>query len=325
MILIILFSELHASPVKDSYPQSDPIYANISVAQSKDTISIHLNDPRFVILDVRTSSEYNTNHLEQGVNIDYYSTDFSDLLSTLDKSKIYLIHCASGNRSGKVLTMMQNMNFQTVYNMTGGMGAWLSAGYQTTTATSPVLAFLCDSLINFKNTITHTTDSIKVTITNAANDILTFSGITDLTGTPFKINFDRNITLPGARDYSFYLYYSPVSSLKDSAIFKVQSNGGTIDFIMKGSAIYHTNIHQTVNSTISIFNDINNKQIILKSEFSKTKTRYSLYDASGKVIISSNQINNRIIDYSRLKNGVYILQTISGGVTKTYKLPLISE
>jgi rhodanese-related sulfurtransferase len=325
LFLIVTFSKLVAAPVLASNLQSEPIYKSISVAQAKDTISIHLNDPWFVILDVRTPAEYSTYHLEKGVNIDYYSADFSEILSTLDKSKIYLIHCASGNRSGKVFTMMQNMNFQTVYNMTGGMGAWQSAGYPTTTSTSPILAVLGDTIINFKNILTHTTDSVKVTITNAANDILTFSNFTDLSGTSFTTNFNRNITISGAHDYLFYLYYSPVSSLKDSTIFKLESNGGIINFLMKGSAIYPTNIHQTVNSTISIINDKSNKQIIIESYFSKSKTRYIFYDTSGEVIISSNQINGKVIDYSNLKNGIYILQIISEGVSKTFKLQIISE
>jgi len=328
LFLIVTFSKLVVMPVMASNPQSEQIYKNISVAQAKDTISARINDPRFVILDVRTSAEYNTNHLEQGVNIDYYSTDFSEILSTLDKTKIYLIHCASGNRSSKVFTMMQNMNFQTVYNMTGGMGAWLSAGYPTTTSSSPYLAALCDTVINFKNTPLNKTDSVKVSITNSANDILTFSGNTDLSGTPFKTNFERNIALAGARDYSFYLYYSPVYALKDSTIFKIQSNGGTIEFLMKGSAIYPANIHQTAISAISaisIINDFCNKQIIIKTEFSDSKTICSLYNISGKVIISPNQIKGNVIDYSNLKNGVYILQIISAGVSKTCKFPLISE
>jgi hypothetical protein len=209
--------------------------------------------------------------------------------------------------------------------MTGGMGAWISADYPTTTSSYPYLAALNDTVINFKNTPLNKTDSVKITITNSANDLLTFSSNTDLSGTPFKTNFDRNITLSGARDYSFYLYYSPVSSLKDSAIFKLESNGGTINFMMKGAAIYRTHNLETITQTISILNDIRNKQIILKSELSKTKTRCTLYDASGKLIISPDRIKDKIIDYSNLKNGIYILQIISDGVSKTYKIPLFSE
>jgi hypothetical protein len=124
------------------------------------------------------------------------------------------------------------------------------------------------------------TDSIKVTITNAANEILTFSNITNLTGTSFASNFDRNITLSGARNYSFYFFYSQVNSLKDSTIFKVQSNGGTIDFILKGNAVPITNNHQKFQHPIAINNDMNNRIIIIKSEFPASKTSCSLFDAS---------------------------------------------
>ncbi len=77
-----------------------------------------------IVLDVRTADEYNAGHLEGAVNIDFFSTNFMDEVLKLDKSKILLIHCASGGRSSKAMSQLSGKGFNYLYNMLGGFGAW---------------------------------------------------------------------------------------------------------------------------------------------------------------------------------------------------------
>jgi len=49
-----------------------------------------------VVLDVRTSKEYQAGHIPGAVNIDINASDFEKKLAGLDKEKTYLVHCASG-------------------------------------------------------------------------------------------------------------------------------------------------------------------------------------------------------------------------------------
>jgi rhodanese-related sulfurtransferase len=114
---------------------TDTIYRNITVVQADSLINANLANPDFMILDVRTAGEYNGGHLVNSVNINYYDPNFSTLIAALDHSKTYLVHCASGSRSAATFTMMQNQHFREVYNMLGGISAWISAGYPTTTTT----------------------------------------------------------------------------------------------------------------------------------------------------------------------------------------------
>lgn len=109
----------------------DTIYLNISASAAYDLVQTNENNPQFVILDIRTLSEYNTDHIVGSTNIDYYSTTFSSDLDALDKSKIYLLHCASGGRSANAFIMMQDKHFREVYNLLGGFNAWKNAGYPT--------------------------------------------------------------------------------------------------------------------------------------------------------------------------------------------------
>ncbi|KAF2956924.1 rhodanese-like domain-containing protein [Marinitoga sp. 38H-ov] len=79
-----------------------------------------------IILDVRTPGEFNSGHIVNAINIDYYNSSFKSELSKLDKNKTYIIYCRSGNRSGKTLDIMKELGFKNVYNISGGILSWNS-------------------------------------------------------------------------------------------------------------------------------------------------------------------------------------------------------
>ena len=102
----------------------DPHFPDITAAQSLALIANRVDDPGFVVIDVRTASEYASRHIIDALNMDFYSSTFTSELDALDKNKVYLIHCASGNRSGQAHDTMRGLGFHEVYNMLGGMGAF---------------------------------------------------------------------------------------------------------------------------------------------------------------------------------------------------------
>lgn len=73
-----------------------------------------------VIVDIRTPEEYEDEHIEGAINIDYYADDFKEKVGALDKSKSYLVYCRSGNRSSNAMKTFNTSNFNTVYHMTNG-------------------------------------------------------------------------------------------------------------------------------------------------------------------------------------------------------------
>ena len=89
------------------------------------------SNQNFVIIDVRTPEEYANGHIEKAINLDFYSETFKDELDKLDRDKVYLIYCRSGNRSGQALNMMAELGFSEVYNMLGGMARWEEVGLPT--------------------------------------------------------------------------------------------------------------------------------------------------------------------------------------------------
>ena|SRR5829696_7063315 len=81
-----------------------------------------------VVLDVRTPKEFTAGHIPGAVNIDWNGAEFQKKVSTLDKSKTYLVQCAVGGRSAKAADKMMTLQFTNVYNLEGGIKAWEKAG-----------------------------------------------------------------------------------------------------------------------------------------------------------------------------------------------------
>ena len=82
----------------------------------------------FVILDVRTPSEFAQGYIENAVNLDYMDPQFQNQAQRLDRDKIYLVYCQSGGRSAMATDAMWDMGFYGLYDMTGGFMAWVDAG-----------------------------------------------------------------------------------------------------------------------------------------------------------------------------------------------------
>ncbi|GEM_PF-356606 len=73
-----------------------------------------------ILLDVRTPGEYTDGNAPTSINIDYYDRDFQSKVSALDRDETYFLYCHSGNRSGRTLSIMKNLGFQHVYDLSGG-------------------------------------------------------------------------------------------------------------------------------------------------------------------------------------------------------------
>jgi rhodanese-related sulfurtransferase len=110
---------------------STQIIEDITPQEAFTLIQDSQNNPDFIIIDVRTRQELTDGHIENVINIDFYSETFRDELNNLDKNKKYLIYCRSGNRSGSALDIMAELNFEEVYNILGGILSWEAEGLPT--------------------------------------------------------------------------------------------------------------------------------------------------------------------------------------------------
>lgn len=86
-----------------------------------------MKDTPGIVLDVRTPEEVSRGKIKGAVEMDFYADDFDQQLASLDSSKVIFVYCAKGGRSSKTMNKLSNMGCKTVYNLDGGMGAWLGA------------------------------------------------------------------------------------------------------------------------------------------------------------------------------------------------------
>jgi protein disulfide-isomerase len=99
-------------------------YKNLSV----DEFARMAADKQNVILDVRTPGEFSAGHIPGAMNLDYNGSDFQAKAAALDKSKTYLVHCATGGRSARACEKLAHLDFPSLYNLPGGFKVWVKAG-----------------------------------------------------------------------------------------------------------------------------------------------------------------------------------------------------
>lgn len=107
--------------------KDDRIHINLTPTEAFNFIKEHENDPDLIILDVRTPWEFSKEHIERAENLDFTDPDFNENVEKLDKDKMYIIYCKSGNRSDKVMEIFRNSGFINVYSIRGGFEGWKSS------------------------------------------------------------------------------------------------------------------------------------------------------------------------------------------------------
>jgi rhodanese-related sulfurtransferase len=81
-----------------------------------------------VVLDVRTSAEYQEGHIPGAVNVDVLdSAHFTNWIKGKNRKTKYLLYCRSGKRSGRALVMMQEAGYRKLYHLNGGITGWKGA------------------------------------------------------------------------------------------------------------------------------------------------------------------------------------------------------
>ena len=328
--ILILFSL-----ISTGYSQNtDSLQAHFTVFQCDSLIQANAINPDFVVMDVRTPAEYIPEHLEGAINRNYNDPGFDSLINLLPRHKMYLLYCLSGGRSGATYNMMVSMGFPSVINMLGGITAWKNAGFPTTPDFAPLQMAVSDTIVPDDTVYIGTVDTILLTVTNRANDTLRFTSITSLVGIEFSTDFDTTTTLEGPFDYTFSVFYTPIDTVSDSITFRIESNGGPVQF-----HITRTGREPGIGTEEL---RITNYELRIKNypnPFSASTTiEFDLVEPGGVEIKIVNQFGqevdkisqhgqkgtNRLIWNARsLPAGIYVCRVIAGNKTVTRKMILV--
>ena len=79
-----------------------------------------------LLVDVREPSEWQQGHAPDAVLVPLGS--LLDRIAEIPRDRDVLLICRSGNRSGTAQRRLQQAGFERVFNVSGGMNAWASAG-----------------------------------------------------------------------------------------------------------------------------------------------------------------------------------------------------
>jgi hydroxyacylglutathione hydrolase len=78
------------------------------------------------VLDVRKQKEWEAGHIEGAMHI--FVGQLMDKLSQIPKEKPTVVHCSAGYRSGLAASILLRAGYVKVYNVAGGINAWISSG-----------------------------------------------------------------------------------------------------------------------------------------------------------------------------------------------------
>ena len=81
-----------------------------------------------IVVDVREPWEYRQGHVPGALLIPL--GQLSTRLRELDPQTPVAVICASGNRSQSAAALLGQKGFKTVYNVSGGTGAWMRSGLE---------------------------------------------------------------------------------------------------------------------------------------------------------------------------------------------------
>ena len=315
ILLICLF--ISKSVLAEQQETTGNIYKRFSAVQCDSLIKANAANPNFVILDVRTPGEYSGYHLMDAINRSTGDSNFDAQMAALPKHKLFLMHCQSGSRSAGAFAKMKNLGYAEVYEMIGGLNAWNSAKLPTTTATGPKLMLVSKSNIISGNN----TDSIKITITNRANEKLTFTSVSVTDLHPVNNNFNKSISIDGSFDYTFSVFHTPKYSGTDSTKIQLESNDGNLEIsiVFKNGVI--SEIEEQQITELSVYPNPATSKFFIDGSGIQEFNEISVISLTGKLMLAKNNVYvQEGIDISQLQNGIYIVRIKTEKQTVSKKL-----
>jgi rhodanese-related sulfurtransferase len=95
---------------------------NINIINAETAYEL-MQTEEVIVLDVRTTDEFNSGHIENAINLDV-SNIKNEMLDVLpDKDAKILIYCRSGNRSYQAALKLDKLGYTNIYDF-GGLNTW---------------------------------------------------------------------------------------------------------------------------------------------------------------------------------------------------------
>ena len=104
------------------------IFESNEINVISDAQFIEIQDTDFILVDVRTFEEYESGHIQDAVNFDFYSESFQNDVLTLEKSVSIILYCRTQNRSTKTANFLKENGYKEINVLEGGITSWVKNG-----------------------------------------------------------------------------------------------------------------------------------------------------------------------------------------------------
>ncbi len=104
------------------------IFESNEINEISDAQFTEIQDSDYILVDVRTAEEYESGHIQDAVNFDYYSESFQKEILTLDKSSSIILYCRTQNRSTKTANYLKENGYKQITVIVGGITSWVKNG-----------------------------------------------------------------------------------------------------------------------------------------------------------------------------------------------------
>ena len=104
------------------------IFESREINEISDIQFNEIQDTDYILVDVRTTEEYESGHIQDAVNFDFYSESFQNNILTLDKSSSIILYCRTQNRSTKTANYLKENGYKEITVLEGGITSWVKNG-----------------------------------------------------------------------------------------------------------------------------------------------------------------------------------------------------
>ena len=87
-----------------------------------------IQDTDYTLIDVRTSEEYESGHIQNALNFDFYSESFQKDILKLEKNSQIILYCRTQNRSTKTADFLKENGYREIKVIQGGITSWVKNG-----------------------------------------------------------------------------------------------------------------------------------------------------------------------------------------------------
>ena len=104
------------------------IFESKDIKVISDSQFTEIQDADYILVDVRTIEEYESGHIQDAINFDFYSESFQKEILSLDKSSSIILYCRTQNRSTKTANYLKENGYKEITVIAGGITSWVKNG-----------------------------------------------------------------------------------------------------------------------------------------------------------------------------------------------------